>query len=401
MIYSYSKLNTFENCPLKFRYQYIDKLISEVGKSIEAFLGSMVHETLEWLYKQVKMNKVPETEEVLKIYEGLWKKNFDEESIFFVNDFTNEDFFELGKKFLVDYYKRYHPFKENTIATEKRILINLDKKGKYKLQGYVDRLVYNKKEGAYEIHDYKTGSHLKTTKDLEIDKQLGLYSLGIKEMYPDADRVCLIWHFLAFDKEFCSERTEEQLEALKEQTIELIKKIESTKEFSPKTSRLCGWCEFKTICPKWKHFEDIKNKPVNEYLKEKGVSLVNKYAEILLKKQTFNLEVEEELKKIKEALVKYAESKNLDTVFGSDKKARIWVKEVTKFPGKNEPGREALIKLLKMHGKYNEFSDVDTFKLSNSIGEQKLPDELLEKLSALSTKEKIERIYLSKNEKEK
>lgn len=57
MIYSHSRLETFENCKLKFKYKYLDKIIPEIPKGIEAHLGTMVHETLEWLYKKVMEKK--------------------------------------------------------------------------------------------------------------------------------------------------------------------------------------------------------------------------------------------------------------------------------------------------------------------------------------------------------
>lgn len=57
MLYSHSRLETFENCPLKFKYQYVEKVDVPRRDSIEAFLGSRVHETLEALYKNKMMAK--------------------------------------------------------------------------------------------------------------------------------------------------------------------------------------------------------------------------------------------------------------------------------------------------------------------------------------------------------
>ena len=53
-LYSHSRLSTFENCPLKFKYTYIDKIETGIEESIEAFLGSRVHEALEKLSKSEK-----------------------------------------------------------------------------------------------------------------------------------------------------------------------------------------------------------------------------------------------------------------------------------------------------------------------------------------------------------
>jgi len=47
----------------------------------------------------------------------------------------------MARKFVTDYYKRYNPFDQTkTIAIEDRVLINLDKSGNYKLQGYIGTL---------------------------------------------------------------------------------------------------------------------------------------------------------------------------------------------------------------------------------------------------------------------
>jgi len=51
--YSHSKLSTFEQCPTKFKYRYIDKIPVEFEKTVEAFLGEIVHETLELLYTEI------------------------------------------------------------------------------------------------------------------------------------------------------------------------------------------------------------------------------------------------------------------------------------------------------------------------------------------------------------
>ena len=42
---SHSRLSTFEDCPLKYKYTYVDRLDRERRDSIEAFMGGLVHET--------------------------------------------------------------------------------------------------------------------------------------------------------------------------------------------------------------------------------------------------------------------------------------------------------------------------------------------------------------------
>ena len=146
---------------------------------------------------------------------------------------------------------RHKPFDDNTLEVEKKVFIDLDKEGKYKMIGFIDRLVYNLETKEYEVHDYKTSQNLPQPEAVENDRQLALYSIAIKELFGKEKKISLIWHYLAFNRKITSQRTNEQLNKLKKDTIELIKKIESTLEFPPKKSYLCHWCEYKDICPLW------------------------------------------------------------------------------------------------------------------------------------------------------
>jgi len=250
VIYSHSRLSTFEQCRLKFKFKYLDK-IETLDKTIEAFLGKIIHNTLEWLYLQIKEKKIPSIEEIINYYSNNWEENYDENIRIVKKNTTIEDYFNKGIQFILGYYTKHHPFKDNTLEVEKKILIDLDSEGKYKIQGFIDRLVHNLERDELEIHDYKTANNLPTKEKIEEDRQLALYSIAIKELYQDKETI-LIWHFLAHNIKICSKRTNEQLEKLKKDTLNLIKEIESTSEFPPQESILCNWCEYKNICPQFK-----------------------------------------------------------------------------------------------------------------------------------------------------
>jgi len=261
-IYSHSKLSLFEQCPLKYKFKYIDKLHPDIEQTIEGFLGSKVHETLEWIYKTLKKDKIPELDEVLENYISSWNKDYKKEIKIVREDLSAEYYFNQGVKFLIDYYLANAPFKDNTIATEMYIMIDLNNNGKYKIQGYIDRLVHNKESNIFEIHDYKTASFLKSQEELDKDRQLALYSIGIRSLYPDVKEVMLIWHFLAYNKKMISKRSFSELESLKEEIIKLIDKIESEKEFPPNPSCLCKWCEFQSYCIKKDEYLNLSCKNV-------------------------------------------------------------------------------------------------------------------------------------------
>jgi putative RecB family exonuclease len=55
--YSHSKISTYETCPYQYKLHYVDKIEPEISTIIEAFMGDLVHQTLEKLYKDRKFKK--------------------------------------------------------------------------------------------------------------------------------------------------------------------------------------------------------------------------------------------------------------------------------------------------------------------------------------------------------
>ena len=250
-IYSHSRLNTFETCPQMFKYRYLDKIRTPFEKTVETHLGKVVHETLEWLYTEVGFGKIPELDDALIYYRNQWTSKWEDTIKIVRKNLTKEDYFNKGLQFLVSYYMKHKPFNDNTIDIEKKVMIDMDEEGKYRLQGFIDRLVYNLEEERYEVHDYKTANSLPLPGKVEKDKQLALYSIGIKNQFGQDKEVIPVWHYLAFNRRIESRRTNEQLEDLKKEIIGLIDTIESTTEFPPKKSGLCNWCEFQPVCSLW------------------------------------------------------------------------------------------------------------------------------------------------------
>jgi len=250
-IYSHSRLSTFEQCQLKYKFRYIDKIKPIIEKSIESHLGSAVHDTLEWIYNSVNKNpeKSPALDEIIEYYIQIWQKNIPENVLIVRQELTPNDYLNKGIQFLVNYFQKHQPFKDGTIECEKKIIIELDENTK--IMGFIDRLVQDINKGHYEVHDYKTAGTLPSQETMDRDRQLALYSIAIKELYGKDKEVILVWHYLAHNHKIISKRTDEQLETLKYEIKELINKIRQTKEFPPCKSMLCGWCEYKSMCPEW------------------------------------------------------------------------------------------------------------------------------------------------------
>jgi putative RecB family exonuclease len=373
---------------------------TEVEESVEAFLGSRVHETLEKLYRDHQHQKLDSLEDLLVFLRSEWQANWSDAIVIVNDEYTLENYLKMAEKYVSDYYKRYHPFDQGrTVALEERILITIDTSGEYKLQGYIDRLSESK-DGFYEIHDYKTNSRLPLAEYIRSDRQLALYMIGVKNHYPDVQQVRLIWHFLKFDKEIDSTRTNAQLESLKTETIKLIQRIEQDETFQANPSVLCGWCEFKPCCRQWRHLYIISEKPANHYMEDSGVQLVNRYAELKNKQKQVNGEFDEELGKLEEALLAFTEKEHVDCVFGSKNKVRVAETEKFSFPSKNSKERESLETILQKHGKLAEVQQLDTTALGKIISEEGWEPEVIQAIQRYVDVEWKKRLYLSRLTKE-
>lgn len=249
-------------------------------------------------------------------------------------------------------------------------------------------------KGVYEIHDYKTNFNIPVKEYLDDDRQLALYALAVLHNYQDAKGVKLVWHFLSVDKEVVIEKSEKELEDLKKSTIEQIDFIRKEMDFPARPGPLCSWCEFRSECPEQRHLYKVEGLPANEYLKEPGVKLVNRYAELKKKEKEFKEETEEEVAKLQEAMFAYAEKEGVRVLSGSDVRATLWSKDCIKFPGKNDPGREELEELIRSSGQWKRASMLNTWELEKLVSEGKLPQAVIKKIAKFARKEEVRRIYL-------
>jgi len=396
-IYSHSRLGCFETCPLKYKLSYIDK-IDRDEQGIEAFLGSRFHEAMEKLYKDLKF-KTYSQKELLSYYETQWDKEYSEAVIVTKKDRTPEDYKNIGRKCIEDYYKRYYPFNQGRVlGLERGILIDLKGDDKYKLRGVIDRIV-QAEDDTYEIHDYKTSGHLPEQKHLDEDRQLAFYQIGIQNIWNDVNKTRLIWHYVVFDKEMSSVRTSKQLDEVKSNIISLIDQIEATKDFLPTESSLCEWCAYPDLCPKRKHLYKVENLPVNEYLNDDGVKLVNTFTKLTAKKREHKGEIDkidEEIDKVKDAAIKYAEKEGVDVIRGSDNKLKVSEKQKISCPPKGSEERKELEMVLKESDKWDEVSDIDVRAVEKAINEERWDKRIIDKIKSFLKIETRKSVSLSK-----
>jgi len=247
-VYSHSRLATFEDCPKRFEYRYVLKIPTRT-EGIEAFVGKRVHEVLERLYKAAEREQVPSLEKVIYRYHRLFEESYDAERVRIVREETPVEFYrQTGERCLTAYYRRHYPFDgDETLGIEKRVTFALDEKREYRFQGIIDRLV-RARDGAIEVHDYKTSRRAATQKQVDQDRQLALYQIGLADRFPDQP-MRLVWHYLQQDRKLTSTRTPEELQYLREDTMSVVDRIRTETEFKPRRSALCDWCEYNDRCP--------------------------------------------------------------------------------------------------------------------------------------------------------
>jgi putative RecB family exonuclease len=402
-IYSHSRLNAYENCPLKYKYQYVSKPDIEKRNSIEAFLGSRCHESLEKLYKLLLNRKLMTKQELLDDFKQRWEKNWKDNIYIVRTELNAADYFEQGIFSLKHYYDRYQPFEsDKTIAIEQRVEVNLDDGGKYRLQGFIDRLSETE-DGHYRIHDYKTERTFKSQEHFDEDRQLALYQIGLQGLFNDIKAVELIWHYLIFDKEARSSRKPDQLERLKIDTIQLIQKIEKATEaddFPYNESALCDWCDFYSICPAKKHFHITEQLPAAEFKEDDGVRMVNRWVEV----KEAMAELKAEKAELEERLYDYCRQLSVEIVRGSDHKLKVKFEPMYKTRysmSGDEAEKERFFQFIKERGLYEGLMSLQAARLNSLAKSDELENSLKRALlEFLVLEEGKPRFYLSKIRKE-
>jgi len=216
-------------------------------------------------------------------------------------------------------------------------------------------------DGTYEIHDYKTSSHLPTQAEADEDRQLALYQIGLEGMWKDVEGVDLIWHYVRFDTDLVSHRIPEQLKSVREACITVIDDIESRgreeESFPTNPSNLCPWCDYRAICPATRHEYATAALAPEEFKDDDGVQLVDRWAETVEERKALEGEVRH-LKELEDELQgrveDFAMKEGLEAVVGSAYRADIQKDSSFDFPRTGSELRPAFEEVLKETGLWDQ-----------------------------------------------
>jgi len=252
---SYSALDTFLTCPLKYKYSQIDRI--KAPKSKEQFFGTLIHSTLKVVHTPGILS--PTLEQALDFFSKNWNAEV------FADEIEERAAFSQGVAMIQDYYKKNDPAKVNIIDLESRFQVEMGKDEKHIVTGIIDRI--DKTEDGYEIIDYKTTRKLPSQEKVDNDLQLSIYLAAFLKRYPkeieNLDKIKVSLYYLKHGVKLSSQRSLEQIQKSEELVLDLIDQIKKSR-FEPAISGLCDWCGYQNICPMWKHkFKEREQKDID------------------------------------------------------------------------------------------------------------------------------------------
>jgi len=297
---SYSALDTYQNCSLKYKYQNIDKI--KEPKSKEAVFGTLIHSTLKFIHSPSLLP--PNLEDALDFFSRNWNSDV------FEDEMEDRAAFSQGISMIQAYYKKNNPADFTIVDLESRFAIPIGADSdQHVISGIIDRI--DKTEDGYEIIDYKTTKKMPSQEKVDNDLQLSVYMNAFLSRYPkeaaNMDKLTVSLYYLKHGVKLSSNRTREQLEQANKLFLDVISHIEAG-EFSPNVTPLCDWCGYQKICPMWRHkFKEqrkIDTSEINDAI-EKYITLK---AEVASKKT--------ELAAAQDLITDYMEQEGVDRVFG-------------------------------------------------------------------------------------
>ena len=230
---TFSALDTYDKCPLKFKYSFIYKIPRK--PTINMRVGSLLHRVLEHFHKNYT-RKEASVEDLLRLLEEAWKMARLPDSIQW------RQFKGKAITGLTDYYDDFKLDSNKPEYFERPFTLKVEK---HRVKGRVDRVDITE-TGGYELIDYKTG-RTRTQRDVDRDLQLSVYSLGAIEAW-DIKPEKASYYFLIENKRLSISHRDEQLEEAREKTLELAEGI-LAENFEPKPDyQNCRYCDYQILC---------------------------------------------------------------------------------------------------------------------------------------------------------
>lgn len=234
---SYSRLSRFEQCPLSFKFQYVEKRQGEPGMPLR--FGKVVHGALERLLREVidqERTGPLDEERALALFTEAWG----------AERLTGLHEFGEGVAMVRAFVRAQGVVDHrDVLAVEKEFRLPA---GRFTVLGYIDR-VDRIDDETIEIVDYKTNRQLFTREEVDESLQMSLYELAARRMWPWVKNVRLSFVMLRHGVRQTTTRTSEQLEAAVAYVQTLGAMTEAETVFAPRLGPNCVYCDHRASCP--------------------------------------------------------------------------------------------------------------------------------------------------------
>ena len=317
---SYSALNTFRTCTLKYKFQAVDKIKPPLKP--QQIFGSLIHATLKFIHSPGPRG-FPEVEKALDYFSKNWKmENFPAEE--------SQNYFREGIEIIQKYYQALgEEERQQTIALEHRFVIPIQK---HTLGGFIDRIDHT--ATGFEIIDYKTDRKVPPQEKIDQDLQLSIYLKAFIHQWPslfnrvkNTDKINLSLYYLRHGLKLSTTRAPSDLGRVESNILADIEKLSEAhaqNQFDPKINPLCDWCDYQKTCPMFSH----KYKTPSSQPKEKEIQRIGQRF-IQLKKE--KREIEKEITEIGAQLSEYLEQEKLGQFFTEEGSILRQLRETYKY----------------------------------------------------------------------
>jgi RecB family exonuclease len=260
---SYSSLTTYEACPRRYAFRYVERLPGEVAPGQFAF-GNAVHKAFERFVRErirARAERAPDPGP------DLLRQACDD-----VLERAGLEPAELAAArvraipVLARFLERKASGVSSPVAAELGFGVDVavatdvtsgapTGANSVRFVGYIDR-VDRAPDGSTVVVDYKTG-RARDQADVDADRQLTAYAYACArgalrdpasgETLPPASRLCL--YFADSGTEVSTARTPAQLAEFEGDLIAMAGRV-GRREFDPRPDRWrCRWCEYRNLCP--------------------------------------------------------------------------------------------------------------------------------------------------------
>jgi putative RecB family exonuclease len=240
-----SKVSSFKDCALAFRFSVIDKVPEP--PSLPASRGTLVHAALERLFDLAAPERTIAAAESCLAAAWLSLRDDPEFTGLELDDEAEATLLADATDLIHKYFQLEDPTAITPIGLELMLQVPL---GGVMLRGIIDRLELDD-AGDLVVTDYKTGKAPNEKYEQGRFGGVHFYSYLCEELFGKRPaRIQLL--YLADPVTIVSVPTDQTTRGLRTKVGAIWQAVEracANDDFRPKTGPLCNWCNFKEYCP--------------------------------------------------------------------------------------------------------------------------------------------------------